>query len=128
GAEPCPHPPDPPAAPPPRRTRPRRRGESVGRMRPWTLGRGGRMVLEDLCDDLTTLGEVVQREPEDLVIGAPQHAAVAVGFGGLTSLGFPHEAQLVDLTDGEAERLFALLQAERVAPKPDETQLPADRS
>ena len=44
------------------------------------------MVLEDLCDDLTTLGEVVQREPEDLVIGAPQHAAVAVGFGGLTSL------------------------------------------
>src|SRR5947199_10037254 len=97
-------------------------------MRPWTLVRRGRMVLEDLCDDLTTLGEVVQREPEDLVIGAPQHAAVAVGLRSLTSLGFPHEAQLVDPTDGEAERRVALLHDERGAPAPGELQLTADTS
>src|SRR5206468_3916264 len=84
------------------------------------------MVLEDLCDDLTTLAEVVQREPEDLVIRAAQHAAVAVGLGGLAPLGFPHEAELVDLIDGEAERRVALLHDERVAPEPDEMQLPED--
>src|SRR3989442_14734 len=51
-------------------------------------GRRGRMVLEDLGDDLTTLGEVVEREPEDLVIRPAQHAAVAVGLRGLAPLGF----------------------------------------
>src|SRR2546428_12014214 len=95
-------------------------------MSPATLGGRGRVVLEDLCDDLTTLGEVVQREPEHLVIRAPEHAAVAVGLGGLASLGFPHQAQLVDLTDAEADRRVALLHDERVAPEPDEMQLPED--
>src|SRR3989454_9408611 len=86
------------------------------------------MILEDLCEDLTTLGEVVEREPEDLVVRAAQDAAVAVGLRGLAPLGFPHEAQLVDLMDGEAERRVALLDDERVAPGLDEMQLPEDPS
>src|SRR6267143_6781939 len=41
-------------------------------------------------------------------------------------LGLPHEAQLVDLSDGETERRVALLHGERVAPEPDEMQVPED--
>src|SRR5258707_32581 len=90
--------------------------------------RRGRVVPEDLCEYLTTLGEVVQREPKGLVIRAAQDAAVAVGLGGLAPLGFPHEAQLVDLVNREPERRVALLHDECVAPEPDEMQLPEDLS
>src|SRR5256886_2819394 len=82
------------------------------------------MVLEDLRDDLTTLDEVVQGEPEDLVIRTAQHAAIAVGLGRLAPLGFPCETEVVDLIDLEADRRVALLHHERVAPEPDEMQLP----
>src|SRR2546426_980163 len=89
-------------------------------------GRRGRVVLEDLGDDLTTLGEAVQREPEDLVIRTTQHATVTVGLGRLAPLGFPHEAELVHLMDGKAEHGVALLHDERVTPEPDQMKLPED--
>src|SRR6266481_127519 len=65
-------------------------------------------------------------EPEGFVIRAAQHTAVAVGLVGLAPLGLPHQAQLVDLSNGETERRVALLHGERVAPEPDEMQVPED--